>query len=664
MGRFVDSALAPSVVVTQFPRIGWGVRPAILPLPESAMSFIATPNPALNDTLAGVPSPTRYANGGPRPAPGTVNALFFDAIERFARADAITSKVKGVWTPMGHATILERVRRTAIGLAKIGVTSNDRVAILSENRPEWMIADYACACSLITDVPIYPTLPAEQIPYLLNDSGARAIFVSTGDQARKIASIRHQVPALTHIIGFSATKDDGCDVTLAELEAMGAQDDSPERAAQFKRDALSATPDHLLTLIYTSGTTGNPKGVMLTHDNVHSNVQATRNTLGVSPTDTCLSFLPLSHIFERTGDYYLFANGVKIAYAESIDTVPVNMSEIKPTLMMSVPRLYEKIYARVVENAVAGGALKKNIFFWAKRVGERWADVKLVGKEPGPLLAAQYSIAKSLVFSKLQERTGGNLRYFISGGAPLSTEIAKFFYSAGLVILEGYGLTETSPVISCNTLEAYKLGTVGRPIAGVEVMIANDGEILSRGPHIMKGYYNNPTATREAIDDGGWFHTGDIGELVEGFLKITDRKKDIIVTAGGKNIAPQPIEGLLKGNKYVSQAVMIGDKRKFPSVLIVPEWEQLEKWAATQGIVWTSRKDLLAMPTIHAKMEKEVAGSLSGLAHFEMPKKVALLEHDFSIERGELTPKLSVKRRVIEKTYKDLIDGLYNGGGE
>jgi long-chain acyl-CoA synthetase len=626
------------------------------------MASVATPNPALNDTLAGVPSPTRYQNGGPRPAPGTINRLFFDAVEKHARNDALSYKVKGVWTPFSHATILERVRRVAYGLSRLGVQAHDRVGILSENRPEWLIADYACILSSLTDVPIYPTLPAEQIPYLLNDSGAKVIFVSTADQAKKIASIRTQVPALTHIIGFAATKEDGCDLTLADLETMGAVEDTPARAEQFKRDALAVGPDQLITLIYTSGTTGNPKGVMLTQDNVYSNVIATNNTLKVDARDRALSFLPLSHIFERTGDYFLFANGVAIAYAESIDTVPVNMSEIKPTLMMSVPRLYEKIYARVVENAVSGGAVKKNIFFWAKRVGERWSDVKLSGREPGGLLAWQYGLAKKLVFSKLQERTGGNLRFFVSGGAPLSPEIAKFFYSAGLVILEGYGLTETSPVITCNTLEHYRLGTVGRPLAGVEVQIASDGEILSRGPHIMKGYYNNPEATKEAIDDGLWFHTGDIGELVDGYLKITDRKKDIIVTAGGKNIAPQPIEGLIKTNKYVSQAVMIGDKRKFPSVLIVPNWDTLEKWAGSQGIVWTSRAELLAMPTIHAKMEKEVMATLVGLAHYETPKKVALLEHDFSIERGELTPKLSVKRRVIDKTYKALIDGLYEEG--
>lgn len=622
------------------------------------MTSLVASVPSLADTLAGLPAPL-YASGGPRPAPGTINALFFDAIERHDRPDALTHKVRGVWEPVSHRTILERVRRVALGMAKLGIAAQDKVAILSENRPEWLIADYACTCSSITDVPIYPTLPAEQVPYLLQDSGARAVFVSTPEQARKIASIRVDTPALTWVIGFSATKEDGCDLTLAELEALGAAEDSPARATAFKEAALAVTPDQLLTLIYTSGTTGNPKGVRLSHDNVYSNCVAVRTALSVTSSDSALSFLPLSHIFERTGDYFLFSLGVKIAYAESIDTVPVNMTEVKPSIMMSVPRLYEKIYARVLENAVAGGGLKKQIFFWAKRVGERHAAETLAGRTPGGLLALQYDIAKKLVFSKLQQRTGGNLRFFVSGGAPLSPEIARFFYSAGLTILEGYGLTETSPVISCNTSAAIRIGTVGRPIAGVEVMIAPDGEILSRGPHIMQGYYNNEAATQEAIDTEGWFHTGDIGVLEDGFLRITDRKKDIIVTAGGKNIAPQPIEGRLKTNKYVSQAVMIGDKRKFPIVLIVPNWDQLEKWAASQNIVWTSRAELLKMPTINAKMEKEVFAELEGLANFERPKKLALLEHDFSIERGELTPKLSVKRKVVERDYRDRIDALY-----
>lgn len=624
-------------------------------------SLPASAVPSLNNTLAGVPSPLTSAVGGPRPAPGTVNALFFDAVERFDRADALLYKVNGVWEPTSHRTILERVRRTALGLAKLGIAPQDRVALISENRPEWLIADYACLCSLVTDVPIYPTLPAEQIPYILNDSGTRAIFVSTADQARKVASVRRQVPGLQYIIGFAGTKDDGCDLTMADVEAMGADEDSPARATMFKEQALAVTPNQLITLIYTSGTTGNPKGVMLTQDNVYSNVIATKDTMPVSTTDTALSFLPLSHIFERTGDYFLFANGVRIAYAESIDTVPVNMSEVKPSLMMSVPRLYEKIYARVLENAASNGGLKKQIFFWAKAVGERWANEKLAGREPGGLLALQFRLANTLVFAKLRERTGGNIRYFISGGAPLSPDIAKFFYSAGLVILEGYGLTETSPVISANNMREYRLGSVGKPIAGVEVRIARDGEILTRGPHVMRGYYNNEQATKEAISEDGWFSTGDIGVLEDGYLRITDRKKDIIVTAGGKNIAPQPIENQLKTNKYVSQAVMIGDKRKFPVVLIVPDWDRLEKWASRSQIVWTSRAELMAMPTIQAKMEKEVKEQLTGLAHYEMPKKIRLIENDFSVERGELTPTLKVKRRVIDKTYKAQIDELYVG---
>lgn len=617
--------------------------------------------PSLNNTLAGVPSPLTSAIGGPRPPLGTVNRLFFDAVERFDRADALLYKVNGVWESTSHRTVLQRVRHVALGLARLGIVAQDRVALLSENRPEWLIADYACLCSAIVDVPVYPTLPAEQIPYLLNDSGARAIFVSTADQARKVASVRADVPGLQWIIGFAATKDDGCDLTLADVEALGAQDDSPERSTTFKQAALEVGPDQLVTLIYTSGTTGNPKGVMLTQDNLHSNLQATRATMPVSTADTALSFLPLSHIFERTGDYFLFTNGVRIAYAESVDTVPVNMSEVKPSLMMSVPRLYEKIYARVLDNALSSGGLKTRIFFWAKGVGDRWATEKLAGHEPRGLLGVQYRIADKLVFSKLRERTGGNIRYFISGGAPLAPEIAKFFYSAGLIILEGYGLTETSPVISANNLTDYRLGSVGKPIAGVEVRIAKDGEILTRGPHVMRGYYNNEQATKDTITADGWFHTGDIGVIEDGFLRITDRKKDIIVTAGGKNIAPQPIENMLKTNKYVSQAVMIGDKRKFPVVLIVPDWDQLEKWAAHKQIVWTSRAELMAMPTVQAKMEKEVKEQLKGLASFEMPKKVKLIEHDFSIERGELTPTLKVKRRVIDQAYKAQIDALYVG---
>ena len=599
--------------------------------------------------------------GGPRnSSPGTLNQLFFDAVARFDKPDALQVKVGGKYTAISSRSLADQVRQVALGLQELGIKRGDRVAILSENRPEWAVADYAALTSGLTDVPLYPTLPAEQLPYLLNDSGVVAIFVSTPEQAAKFAQVKPECPGIRHVIGFGTSPRPGETTTLEQVRATGQAVDTPARAEQYRAQALAVKPDEVATLIYTAGTTGAPKGVMLTHDNLYSNVVAGAAAIPFGGNDVCLSFLPLSHSFARMADNYLmFHTGTSIAYAESIDTVPFNLSEVRPTLVLSVPRLFEKMYARVLDNALSGGTLKKNIFFWTRGVAERWADEKLAGRQPRGLLAFQYAIAQKLVFSKLKARTGGRLRYFVSGGAPLAPEINKFFYAAGLVILEGYGLTETSPVISVNTPGNYRIGTVGKPIPGVEVKLADDGEILSRGPHIMKGYYNHPDATAQAIDKDGWFYTGDIGVIEDGFIRITDRKKDIIVTAGGKNIAPQPIENTAKTNKYVSQAVMIGDRRKFPVMLIVPNWDNLEKWAKLQNIIWTDRAQLLAMPTIRKKMDKEVFGALHGLAHFEMPKKLALLEHDFSIERGELTPKLSVKRKVVDKQYKSVIDALY-----
>ena len=601
------------------------------------------------------------ASGGPRNTPpGTLTRLFLDAVARFDKPDALQVKVKGTYQPISSRTLGDRVRRLALGLQELGVQPGDRVALFSENRPEWAIADYACLTASLTDVPLYPNLPPEQAAYILNDSGAVAIFVSDAVQAAKIAEVRARCTVLRHVITFAAERHEGADLTIAEVEQRGAAVDDEARAARYREHALAVKPDDLATLIYTSGTTGEPKGVMLSHDNLYSNVMAAAASIPFEGKDVCLSFLPLSHIFERMAGHYLMLHvGCSIAYAESIDTVPIDMQTIRPTIVLSVPRLYEKMYARVLENALSGGAIKKRIFFWARAVAERWADVKLAGGTPRGLLALQYRIAQKLVFSKLQARTGGRLRYFVSGGAPLAPEINKFFYAAGLVILEGYGLTETSPVISVNIPTAFRIGSVGKPVPGVEVTIAPDGEILTRGPHVMKGYYNKPDATREVMDAEGWFHTGDIGELREDFLAITDRKKDIIVTAGGKNIAPQPIENTLKTNKYISQAVVIGDKRKFPIVLVVPNWENLEKWARIKNLIWTQRSQLLEMPIVHAKIEKEVYGRLTGLAKFETPKKVGLLEHDFTVERGELTPTLKVKRRVIDKSYRDLIDRLY-----
>jgi long-chain acyl-CoA synthetase len=600
------------------------------------------------------------SSGGPRNStPGTLNRVLFDAVAKYHKPNALQVKRNGKYEPISHATLVERIRLAALGLESLGVTHRDRVAILSENCPEWAIADFACLTLGVTNVPVYPNLPADQVCYILRDSGAVAVFVSDPEQGAKIASIRGDCTSLEHVITFS-TDATNADMTLASLESAGSKADTAERRATYERRALAVEPDDVATIIYTSGTTGEPKGVMLTHDNIYSNVMVGAAAIPYAGDDVCLSFLPLSHSFERTaGHYTMLATGTSIAYAESVDTVPQNLAEVRPTLVLSVPRLYEKMYARVLENATSGGALKKRIFFWARGVAERWANEKLAGREPGGLLAMQYRLAQRLVFSKLKARTGGRLRYFVSGGAPLAPEINKFFYAAGLVILEGYGLTETSPVLAVNTPENFRIGTVGKPVAGTEIAIAPDGEILARGPQIMKGYFNKPDATAEAIDRDGWFHTGDIGELRDGFLAITDRKKDIIVTAGGKNIAPQPIENLAKTSSFVSQAVMLGDKRKYPIMLVVPNWDTLEKWARSENISFATHAELMGLPPVQQKVEREVERKLTGLARFEMPKKIGLLEHEFTIESGELTPTLKVKRRIVDQRYKEQIDALY-----
>ncbi len=601
-----------------------------------------------------------YARGGERPQPGTLNHLFFEAVERFNRPDAMQYKSGGEYVPISHQELAARVRHAARGLEKLGFERGQRIAILSENRPEWGMADLACLTVGIADVPIYSNLPADQILYIVRDAGCAGIFLSNAAQAAKIAEIRAQLPALRKIISFDENVP-GADLSFSELVRSGSAGETAADADHYRTKALAVEPDDLATIIYTSGTTGEPKGVMLTHDNIYSNVVACREKVPFAGNDISLSFLPLSHIFERMGGHYMMlATGTSIAYAESIDTVPKNLTEVRPTIVLSVPRLYEKMYARVLENALSGGGLKKRIFFWAREVAGRWADVRLAGGTPRGLLALKYGIAQKLVFSKLQERTGGRLRFFVSGGAPLAPEINKFFYAAGLTILEGYGLTESSPVIAVNTPDEFRIGSVGKPVRGVEVkIIPETGEICTRGPHVMKGYFNKPEATADTIDSEGWLHTGDIGILTDGYLSITDRLKDIIVTAGGKNIAPQPIENRLKTNKYVSQPVMIGDKRKYPVMLIVPNFDHLERWAARKNLLYTNRAQLIALPEVVAKMQREMERVLSGLASFEMPKKVGLIEHEFSVVKGQMSAKESVKRRVIDRDYKELIDSLY-----
>ena len=589
---------------------------------------------------------------------GTLTGLFFDAVAREGSQPAFRYKAGGAWQSVTRREVEDRVRAISLGLRELGIRPGDRVAILSETRLDWILADCACLCARVADVPIYPSLPANQIEYILRDSGASAVLCSSALQLAKLLEVREGLPALRHLVVFDpSAKRDGA-ITLAELEAKGWA--AAARYPRFREEALAVGPDDLATLIYTSGTTGPPKGVMLTHNNIWSDIVSSTQVLAVGQNDTCLAWLPLSHILERMVEYVFLRAGVTINYAESVDTVAPNLAEVRPTVVVGVPRLYEKVYARVLENALTGGAAKRRIFLWAKRTGEAWSAHRLAGIAVPLALRFKHRIADRLVFSKLRARTGGKIRLFVSGSAPLAAEIASFFYSAGLPIIEGYGLTETSPVLTLNPADRPKFGSVGKAIPGVEIKIAADGEILARGPNIMRGYYNQPDATREAIDADGWLHTGDIGEVdAEGYLKITDRKKDLIKTAGGKYIAPQPIENTVKLNKFVASAVVLGDQRKFPIVLVVPNFDQLERWARERSLSYASHVDLIALADVRAKMEREVMGGLRELAKFEMPKKVVLIERDFTIDSGELTPSLKVKRRVVEKNYRAVIDRAY-----
>jgi len=594
--------------------------------------------------------------------PRTLNEIFFGTLDGAgARPVALRAKRDGSWRDYSYNEVRDTVQAVAAGFRELGIAPGSNIAILSENRPEWAFVDFAALTMRCADVPIYPTLPAGQISYILRDSGAVAVVASSRQQLQKLIELRSPdvTPALRHIIAMDPDATGPGVMPFSDLVDRGRA--ALAKYPRWREDALAATPDDLATLIYTSGTTGDPKGVMLTHGNLTSNVVAGLKSLDLRPEDECLSFLPLSHVFERmAGHYCMWQSGALISYASSIDAVSAEMIERRPTVVLSVPRLYEKIYARVLEGA-SGSPIKRRIFAWARATGEAWVDCTLAGRPVPGGLQLKKAIADKLVFSKIQGRTGGQLRFFVSGGAPLSAEIAKFFHAAGLPIYEGYGLTETSPVIAVNSRRFCRLGTVGKPVEGVEVRIAADGEILTRGPHVMKGYYNKPEATREVIDAEGWFHTGDIGIIdPDGYLKITDRKKDIIVTAGGKNIAPQPIENRVKTNGFVLNAVMIGDKRKFPIMLIVPNIDALKAWATERHHHFPDEAALVASKEAGDKIEREVKKTLRDLAHFEMPKKIMLVPRDFSIESGELTPTLKVKRRVVEKNYHGQIESLYS----
>lgn len=595
-------------------------------------------------------------------AAGTLCDIFYKSVDTYGKAEHLESKVDGQWRPWSSDDLRRAVEELSMGLRALGLEKGDRVAILSENRPEWALADLATLTAAALDVPIYATLTPTQVQYILNDSQARVAFVSNLMQARKVAEVRAQLPRLQHVIRM--TEGEGFPqgtLSLGEVRRRGREALAADPRAVRAR-AAEVRPDDLATIIYTSGTTGDPKGVMLSHANIVSNVVAARSVfLPFGPEDVVLSFLPLCHIFERMAGYYMMLDaGANICYAESVETVPANMQEVRPTIMCSVPRLYEKMHARVLEKVAADPPRRQRIFHWAVGVGKELFRHKVERRAPGLGLRLKGALADRLVFRKIRARTGGRLRLFVSGGAPLSREINEFFGAVGLRILEGYGLTETSPVITVNRPERFKPGTVGLPIPGVEVKIAEDGEILTRGPHVMKGYFNKPQATAEAIDAEGWFHTGDVGHIdAEGFLTISDRKKDLIVTSGGKKVAPQPIENVLKTSPLIAEVVMIGNRRNFPSALVVPSFDALEKWARGRGLSFASREELVERPEVRALYEQTIRDLTPDLAQFERIKKVALLTREFSLEAGELTPTLKVKRRVIEQKYKDVIDRLY-----
>ena len=557
-------------------------------------------------------------------------------------------KIDGKWKSATYGDVRREVTNLAAGLVSIGVQKGDRVAILASNRPQWAYADYAIACLGGVSVTIYPTLTADSSAYILNDSKSKIIFVENAEQSEKVRSVESQIPTLEKVIVMDNDVSGGRnEIGFLELQNVGKEQEDFD----LLEKTTQVTQDDLLTLIYTSGTTGNPKGVMLTHKNLCTNIIGGLSAIDVLDGDRFLSFLPLSHSFERmVGHFTSFWSGAEMAYAQSLETVAEDMIATSPTIMAAMPRLFEKVYAKMLNNVEKEGGLKKKIFNWAIDVGKN--SVK-TGKK-----GFKFAIADKLVFSKLKAKLGGKLRFFVSGGAPLSQSIGEFFEYANVLILEGYGLTETSPVLTCNRLEQYKFGTVGKPLANVEIKIADDGEILAKGPNIMKGYYNLPEKTENVFTEDDWFKTGDIGFLDDDdFLTITDRKKNLIVTSGGKNIAPQPMENALVLSPFIEQILVIGDKRNFISALIVPSFEKIKSDFA--GFADAPNAEIIKDEKIYSIVESDVNRLQAHFNKFEQVKKILLLSEEFSIENGMLTPTLKVKRKEAEQHYAEQIDQIY-----
>lgn len=585
----------------------------------------------------------------------TLNDIFFTAVEHNLE-QMMLHREAGKWLPISSRQFGAKVARTARALCSWGIQPGDRIAILSENRPEWPIADVSSLLLGAVTVPLYTTLTAEQTAFVLNDSGCRAIFVSSDQQLHKVISILsktgiEKIVVMDHLefAGDLAPYSEKC-VTMQEIAEQGPSELGPE----IERQAHAISPDDLATIVYTSGTTGTSKGAMLTHGNIASNISCSLLGFNIHPGQVCISFLPLCHITARHVDFSLIYHGVTLAYCPFIEQLPRTLLEVKPSLFVAVPRVYEKIYAHALQQAAS--LPKSAIFQWALSVGETHKREILAGKTP---TSAAWKLANKLVFSKIRAGMGGNVEVFISGGAPLGRELAEWYATAGIRIHEGYGLTETSPVIAVNTPINHRIGTVGKILPNIEVRIAEDGEILVRGPSVFKGYWNRPEETKNALENG-WFKTGDIGCIdADGYLSVTDRKKDLIKTSGGKFIAPQPIENALKLNPYVGVPAILGDRRKFAAVMISPNFARLEEWARANGIAFTSRAELIAHPKVQSLYESVVEEQNQNLARFEKLKRVILVPDEFTADNGALTPTLKLRRRVIEERYKKEIDDLY-----
>ena len=590
----------------------------------------------------------------------TLPKLCLAAIHAHAKRDALNHKRQGEWININAETFIKRVRHIALGLAELGIKAGDRVALLSENRPEWSITDLAILSIGAVNVPIYTTQAVEQVRFILSDSGARILFVS-GRKVFRHARRGLEGAPLEHVIFFDEEATEGVEraMTLEALEARGRERDERE---PYAHEALMSAgrADELATIIYTSGTTGEPKGVMLTHENFISNVHTITNGLPIRTDDIALSVLPLSHIFERTCFYVFCWNGVSVYYAASFDQVGEHLKEVRPTIMTAVPRLFEKVYHRIVKKGMSGGGWKSKVFARALAVGQRWAELKDKGQPVPPLVQLQQDIATRLVFSKWREGVGGRLRFFVSGGAPLSPALSYAFLAAGIPVLQGYGMTETC-IVSANRPEDNRVGSVGLVFEGIEVRIAEDGEILVRGPNVMKGYYNHREATEAVIDKDGWFATGDVGHMDKrGHLYITDRKKDLFKLSNGKYVAPQLVESLIKQSEFVNQVIVIGAGRKFPVALIVPDWEAL-KSALSESVMSVDRDhaELSRDPAAIKIVQRDINTITTELTDYERVKKIALLAEEFTIDSGELTPTLKIKRGVVDEKYGTLIDELY-----